>query len=316
MEVYEAFGDCWTMLELTESLLNELAVASAETVEAGEDEVGGDADGPVLPFDGIPVDWSRPSASRTRFFERATGIDLRDEEAVRTGEVACIEDAASWTTGCSSTRSNARRIHRPARPTFVTGYPSAVSPLTRPVPDDPDFGMPSAGLHGPAYTGSTTRTSSDDGSPNSSPSPTTSEASASTRTSSTPSRSGRPPADSASGRSHRDALTGMHDPRGDRLLQRPEAAVMRPVPVPSGSDGSTVILGLFAIDAAIAAEPVRRLDRRDDATSTSHFSCRWRSTLRDDVRDGRVLPDGAPDRPSSADLSTWRRRSRPRSRPR
>ena len=164
MEVYEAFGDCWTMLELTESLLNELAVASAEDRRArGDDEVGGDADGPVLPFDGIPVDWSRPFVRVTysELFERATGIDLRDEEAVRDRARSLgIEDAASrdhWLLVDEIFEREAEDLIDPARPTFVTGYPSAVSPLTRPVPDDPDFcerwDVFVAGMEvGPAYT--------------------------------------------------------------------------------------------------------------------------------------------------------------------
>ena len=164
MEVYEAFGDCWSMLELTESLLHELAVGSAADRRArGDEEVGGTEDAPVLPFDGIPVDWARPFVQVTyaELFERATGVDLRDEAAVRAKGVELgIADAATrdhWLLVNVIFEDVAEPLIDPARPTFVTGYPSAISPLTRPVPEDPDFcerwDVFVAGMEiGPSYT--------------------------------------------------------------------------------------------------------------------------------------------------------------------
>ena len=43
MEAYEAFGDCWTMLELTESLIHEAAVEMAEFNLHGLAQLGGEA---------------------------------------------------------------------------------------------------------------------------------------------------------------------------------------------------------------------------------------------------------------------------------
>ena len=86
LEVYEAFGDCWTMLELTESMLHELAVASAEDRRArGDDTVGGTPEAPILPFDGIPVNWAKPfeQVTYSELFERGTGFGIQDESAVR-----------------------------------------------------------------------------------------------------------------------------------------------------------------------------------------------------------------------------------------
>ncbi|MCP4836388.1 MAG: lysine--tRNA ligase [Phycisphaera sp.] len=164
LEVYEAFGDCWSMLELTESMLHELAVASAEDRrKRGDESVGGTPDGPVLPFDDIPIDWSRPFVRVTysELFERATGFDLRDEAAVRAKAASLgIEDSASrdrWLLVDEIFEREAEALIDPARPTFVTGYPSAVSPLTRPMADDPElcerWDIFVAGMEvGPAYT--------------------------------------------------------------------------------------------------------------------------------------------------------------------
>jgi lysyl-tRNA synthetase class 2 len=164
MEAYEAFGDCWSMLELTESLLHELAVASAADRRArGDEEVGGTEDAPVLPFDGMDVNWARPFVQVTyaELFQRATGVDIRDESAVRAKAAAHgIQTAATldhWLLANELFEDLAEPLIDPTRPTFVTGYPSAISPLTRPDADDPAFSgrwdVFIAGMEiGPAYT--------------------------------------------------------------------------------------------------------------------------------------------------------------------
>ena len=164
LEVYEAFGDCWTMLELTESMLHELAVASAEDRRArGDDTVGGTPDAPVLPFDGIPVNWEKPFVQVTysELFERATGFGIQDETAVRAKATELgFDDAATrdhWLLVDAIFEAEAEALIDPARPTFVTGYPSAVSPLTRPMADEPHlcdrWDIFVAGMEvGPSYT--------------------------------------------------------------------------------------------------------------------------------------------------------------------
>ena len=164
LEVYEAFGDCWTMMELTESMLHELAVASAhDRRQRGDESVGGTADAPVLPFDGIPVDWAKPFVRVTysELFTQAHGFDLQDEAAVRAKAAELgIEDAATrdhWLLVDDLFEREAEDLIDPARPTFVTGYPSAVSPLTRPMVDHPHlcdrWDIFVAGMEvGPAYT--------------------------------------------------------------------------------------------------------------------------------------------------------------------
>jgi lysyl-tRNA synthetase class 2 len=164
MEAYEAFGDCWSMLELTESLLHELAVASAADRRArGDEEVGGTEDAPVLPFDGMDVNWAKPFVQVTyaELFQQATGVDIRDEAAVRAKAAAHgIQTAATldhWLLANELFEDLAEPLIDPCRPTFVTGYPSAISPLTRPDADDPAFSgrwdVFIAGMEiGPAYT--------------------------------------------------------------------------------------------------------------------------------------------------------------------
>ena len=164
MEVYEAFGDCWTMLELTESLLHELACGAAEDRRGrGDESVGGEADAPVLPFGELQIDWSRPfeRVAYGALFERATGFDMRDEKAVRAKvkELGLhkAEGMDHWFAVNELFEEVAEPLIDPSRPTFVTGYPSAVSPLTRPDPDDPDLAerwdVFVAGMEvGPAYT--------------------------------------------------------------------------------------------------------------------------------------------------------------------
>ncbi len=124
MEVYEAFGDCWSMLELTESLLFELA---RETASDGK-----------LPFGELTIDWSRPFA-RVRYdemFRRIFSFEMTDERAVR--ERAKQERIENWERLDHWLLVNElyERHCEPAldatRPTFVTDYPSAISPLTRP----------------------------------------------------------------------------------------------------------------------------------------------------------------------------------------
>ena len=164
MEVYEAYGDCWSILELTESLLHELAVASAADRRGrGDEDVSGSQDAPVLPFDGIPVDWARPFERVTygSLFERATGLDMRDEAGVaaKAAELGLEKMVGRdhWLVVNAIFEEIAEPLIDPARPTFVTHYPSAISPLTRPDPDDPALAsrwdLFVAGMEvGPAYT--------------------------------------------------------------------------------------------------------------------------------------------------------------------
>jgi len=84
MEAYEAFGDCWTMLELTESLLHELAVFVTEERHEGTEARRHEGE-LKLPFGEIQLDWSRPfeKVAYGELFERTLGFAMTDEAQVR-----------------------------------------------------------------------------------------------------------------------------------------------------------------------------------------------------------------------------------------
>ncbi len=128
MEVYEAFGDRASMLELTESLFRHLAdtVIGTTTIEWGE----------------YTIDYAKPFAHVTYadLFEQTHGIDMRDEAAVRqAAQAKGIENADTrdhWLL-VDDLFEAAEAAIDPETPTFVVDFPSATSPLARPREDDP-----------------------------------------------------------------------------------------------------------------------------------------------------------------------------------
>jgi lysyl-tRNA synthetase, class II len=170
MEVYEAFGDYGTMMELTESLIHGLAVSMVEERKAaglrveefglGEDGPNG---GPVLPWGDLAIDYAKPFV-RVKFeelFRRGAGCEMRDFKAVRAKarELGLHHEAKldDWLVVNEVFEECAEPLIDPCRPTFVTDYPSAISPLTRPHRDDPvlcgRWDIFIGGMEvGPAYT--------------------------------------------------------------------------------------------------------------------------------------------------------------------
>lgn len=127
MEVYEAYGDCWTMLELTESLVHVLAVMMA-----------GDG-ATTLPFGDLMIDYGKPfdRISYGDLFERGCGFAMTDEAKLREAatQVMSPDDAKKldhWLIVDKLFGEQGEAALDPTRPTFVTDYPSAISPLTRP----------------------------------------------------------------------------------------------------------------------------------------------------------------------------------------
>ena len=134
MEAYQAFADCWTMLDLTESLLHGLAARIA----------GVNAGGLVaLPFGDITIDWSLPFAriSYGELFARELGFEMTDEPSVRQAAAQFgIDDADRahhWVLVHALHEAACEPAIEPDRPTFVSDYPSSISPLTRPQPRHP-----------------------------------------------------------------------------------------------------------------------------------------------------------------------------------
>jgi lysyl-tRNA synthetase class 2 len=125
MEAYQAFGDCESVLELTESLLRSLA---GGMVPFGDLEIDYDP-----PFDRIPYG---------ELFERTHGCSIFNEQAIRTlAEKKGIESAATanhWLL-VEWMFDEAEGAIDPSRPTFVTDFPAPLSPLSRPHADNPDL---------------------------------------------------------------------------------------------------------------------------------------------------------------------------------
>ena len=161
MEVYEAFGDYGTMMELTESLIHEVAVSMVAEREAAGLRV--DPNGPVLPWGEMQINYAKPFV-RVKFeelFRRGVGVDMRDFKAVRAKarEVGMHHEGKldDWLVVNELFEELAEPLIDPCRPTFVTDYPSAVSPLTRPSRKDPAlcerWDIFIGGMEiGPAYT--------------------------------------------------------------------------------------------------------------------------------------------------------------------
>jgi len=160
IEAYESFGDCWSMLELTESLLHELAQFAATQREAGpeqrsdseaaseerSDEGAGNEraqTGPHLSFGDRTIDWSRPfpRVKYADMFDQVFGFTMHDEDKVRAaGREHHIDNAETlnhWLLVNELYEHKCEPAIDHTRPTFITDYPSAISPLTRPQRDNP-----------------------------------------------------------------------------------------------------------------------------------------------------------------------------------
>jgi len=134
LEVYEAFGDYGTMMELAESLVRALAREAAT-------QTGGDAS--ALRFGDLAIDYERPfeRATYAGLYERTLGFGIHDfdrarDEAANRGLKTKTEDGTALADILIVNELFEEVVERsaidPARPTFVMDYPAALSPLTRP----------------------------------------------------------------------------------------------------------------------------------------------------------------------------------------
>lgn len=152
VEAYEAFGDCGTMMALVEEMVREAAGVAAGLL-------GGDVG--AMPFGPWRINYVRPfrRVEYAELFREALGFDMRDtgrvrREIVERGLAQRVKGAA-WGENLDPQEAERRvaqaapallintlfehvaeRRLDPATPTFVTGYPAAISPLTRPRSDD------------------------------------------------------------------------------------------------------------------------------------------------------------------------------------
>ena len=128
LESYEAFGDCETMLQLTEGMIRSAAdaVGDASAMKFGEHTINYET-----AFDRVKYG---------DLFERALGCKMSDEDAVRAKAAELgFGDAATknhWLLVSDLFDAHAESLLDASRPTFVTDFPSAISPLTRPHAED------------------------------------------------------------------------------------------------------------------------------------------------------------------------------------
>jgi lysyl-tRNA synthetase class 2 len=121
------------MLDLTESMFQDLALHVSE-----EDQ-------PKLPFGAHEIDYSTPfdRIPYGELFQRTMGFAMTDFDRVRAKALEIgMENAPQlddWLVVNAVHEHLCEPSLDPTRPTFVTDYPAAVSPLTRPRRDDPDL---------------------------------------------------------------------------------------------------------------------------------------------------------------------------------
>lgn len=133
MEVYEAYGNYMTGMELVESLIRHLAkLVSAEA---------GDGSG-VIEWGGQPIDYASEFRKVTyaELFEQANGFAITDFDKVRekARQLGLKEQGMDdWLVVNEVFEETAEKGL--FQPTFVLDYPSAISPLTRPKADNPDL---------------------------------------------------------------------------------------------------------------------------------------------------------------------------------
>ncbi len=162
LEVYQAYGNYETMMELTEGLIRELAQLAAT-------QFGGDCSS--LPFGELSIDYASAFEKITyaQLFEKALGFSIDEIDKAR----AECEKRGFKTKSKDGTPIDdifiinelfeevAEHLIDPAKPTFVLDYPASLSPLTRPKPGTLDDVVPLAdrwdifigGMEiGPAYT--------------------------------------------------------------------------------------------------------------------------------------------------------------------
>jgi len=144
LEAYHAFGDVETVMELTESVIRDCArmVHDARGGAAGAEI--------VLPFGELSINYSKPFARRSygELFEKAYGFPMTDAKRAREtlkrsrsaalhGAIDAMDEILVVNELFEDKERGGEAQLDPATPTFITDYPAAVSPLTRPKRDNP-----------------------------------------------------------------------------------------------------------------------------------------------------------------------------------
>jgi lysyl-tRNA synthetase class 2 len=140
LEAYHAYGDVQTVMELTESAIRDAATLVREITQPG---VGGDV---VLPFGDLLINYSRPFArvAYGELFAKAYGFEMGDDQrarvalkAIRPNLAVAIDAMDGILVVNELFEEKGEGQLDPSIPTFITDYPAAISPLTRPKVDNP-----------------------------------------------------------------------------------------------------------------------------------------------------------------------------------
>ena len=126
LEVYQAFGDYHSMMDLTEAIISGAIAA-----------IGANN---VLPWNGKQIDFSAPFARATydSLFAEHTGVDPTDAEAITkyAGSIG-IETGGRHHDVLKSDIFEAKVEDALVGPIFVTDYPASICPLTKRKRDNP-----------------------------------------------------------------------------------------------------------------------------------------------------------------------------------
>jgi lysyl-tRNA synthetase class 2 len=146
LELYEAYGDVESVMGITEALVRETAEHIARIIGISPS---------AMPFGDITVDYESAfdRVTYADLFERALGFSMQDTERVRreaeqrglTRKWAAHLEAEGRGTSDIDPLLLVNELFEevaegsidPGRPTWIMQYPAALSPLTRPNPDDP-----------------------------------------------------------------------------------------------------------------------------------------------------------------------------------
>ncbi|MCC6428575.1 MAG: lysine--tRNA ligase [Phycisphaerales bacterium] len=152
LEAYHAFGDVETVMELTESLIRDLArcVKAGDFSRAPDGRVSGE--GVVLPFGELAIDYGAPFVriSYGGLFEKAYGFPMSDVRRAREelkrrhprlvrenpAAIDQMDDVMVINELFEDKQHGGEARLDVTRPTFITDYPAAISPLTRPKRDN------------------------------------------------------------------------------------------------------------------------------------------------------------------------------------
>ncbi|MCG8583930.1 MAG: lysine--tRNA ligase [Pirellulales bacterium] len=126
LEVYQAYGDYRSMMDLAEKIISDAVAA----IGRGTTIAWGDAD----------VDFSVPFARRTyhELFAEHTGVDPTDDGAVRAlADKIGLDTAGKHPDVVKNEVFEAKVEDALVGPIFVTDYPASICPLTKRKADDP-----------------------------------------------------------------------------------------------------------------------------------------------------------------------------------